>query len=55
MRSTVDAAQPNPAHLALARAELTIITQNIDGLHQRAGTVNVIELHGTLSQTECLV
>jgi NAD-dependent deacetylase len=53
MRSTVDAAQPNPAHVALARAELTVITQNIDGLHQRAGSRRVIELHGNIMRTRC--
>ncbi len=52
-------AEPNPAHHALADLEragklTAVITQNIDGLHQRAGATNVIELHGTLSQTECL-
>ncbi|GAA3190220.1 NAD-dependent deacetylase [Dactylosporangium siamense] len=52
-------AVPNPAHQALADLErdgklTAVITQNIDGLHQRAGSTNVIELHGTLSETECL-
>lgn len=54
-------AEPNAAHAALVelerRGKLTaIITQNIDGLHQRAGSdpAKVIELHGTLSETECL-
>ncbi|MGI5177921.1 SIR2 family NAD-dependent protein deacylase [Dactylosporangium sp. CA-152071] len=52
-------AEPNAAHHALADLEragkvTAVITQNIDGLHQRAGASNVIELHGTLSQTECL-
>jgi NAD-dependent deacetylase len=53
-------AQPNRAHTALAEAErrisgaeLTIITQNIDGLHQRAGSSNVIELHGSAFWTRC--
>lgn len=54
-------AEPNPAHHALVALEragklTTVVTQNIDGLHQRAGAdpAKVIELHGTLSQTECL-
>ncbi|MET7423910.1 Sir2 family NAD-dependent protein deacetylase [Dactylosporangium sp. NPDC005555] len=52
-------AEPNAAHHALAALErvgklTATVTQNIDGLHQRAGAVNVIELHGTLSETECL-
>lgn len=54
-------AQPNAAHRALARlagskVATTVITQNIDGLHQRAGTPpdQVLELHGTLHQVECV-
>ncbi len=51
-------AQPNPAHVALARLEQaghlhTLITQNIDGLHQRAGSQRVLEVHGTLSTATC--
>lgn len=48
-------ALPNPAHLALARLEdharLTVVTQNIDGLHQDAGSTTVLEIHGTLLET----
>ncbi len=52
------AAQPNPAHLALAEIErrvpaFTLVTQNIDGLHQRAGSRNVLELHGNVARTKC--
>jgi NAD-dependent deacetylase len=52
-------AQPNPAHLGLARLEQaglieTIITQNIDGLHQRAGSKNVLEVHGTFQSLTCV-
>jgi NAD-dependent deacetylase sirtuin 4 len=52
-------AQPNPAHEALARLEqagLTpgIVTQNVDGLHQRAGSRSVVELHGALREVCCL-
>jgi NAD-dependent deacetylase len=51
-------ARPNPAHLALARLQAagfitTIITQNIDGLHSRAGSENVVEVHGTLNTLTC--
>lgn len=51
-------AQPNPAHLALAEMEKaglvqTIITQNIDTLHQKAGSKNVIETHGTMRSLTC--
>ena len=61
-RSTVPAmlaAEPNSAHLALARLEAAgrlqaVITQNIDALHQRAGSRRVLELHGTNLETECL-
>jgi NAD-dependent deacetylase len=52
-------AQPNPAHLALAALERAgalkaLITQNIDGLHQRAGSREVYELHGHLRSATCL-
>ena len=51
-------AQPNPAHIALAQIEersgiQTIITQNIDRLHQRAGSKNVLEVHGSLETMTC--
>jgi len=56
---TIAMAQPNPAHLALAelerRGQLTaLITQNIDGLHQRAGSREVYELHGHMRSATCL-
>ena len=52
-------AQPNAGHRAFAELERqsklrAMITQNIDGLHQRAGNTNVIELHGTTVECECL-
>jgi NAD-dependent deacetylase len=51
-------AQPNPAHKALAEFEhagyqSVIITQNIDGLHQKAGSQQVVEIHGTLRTLSC--
>ncbi len=46
-------ASPNPAHLSLARAGASIITQNIDGLHQAAGSEDVLELHGNLRELVC--
>ena len=51
-------AEPNRAHLALAELERqgklkAVVTQNIDGLHQRAGSQNVIELHGTTLKHYC--
>jgi NAD-dependent deacetylase len=52
------AAQPNAGHLAIARWEtlfpsLVVVTQNIDRLHQRAGSSQVLELHGTLWVWRC--
>jgi NAD-dependent SIR2 family protein deacetylase len=52
-------AQPNAAHTALARLEAaghvpTLVTQNVDGLHQRAGSREVIELHGGIDGVTCL-
>lgn len=52
-------AKPNPAHIALARLEQegklkAIITQNIDGLHQQAGSKNVLELHGSVQRNYCM-
>ncbi|NLO85286.1 MAG: NAD-dependent protein deacylase [Clostridiales bacterium] len=52
-------AQPNPAHIALAKLEemgklRAILTQNIDGLHQAAGSKNVLELHGSVHHNSCL-
>ncbi len=51
-------AQPNAAHCAIAAAEKqnkvrNVITQNIDGLHQKAGSNNVIELHGSVRTATC--
>lgn len=50
---------PNPAHTALAQLEKmgllkAIITQNIDNLHQRAGSINVLEFHGNAHHLECI-
>ena len=51
-------AQPNPAHLALVEWEslfpsFVVITQNVDGLHKRAGSRSLLELHGTILQARC--
>ena len=53
------AARPNAAHLALSRLEKdgrlkAVITQNIDGLHQSAGSRNVLELHGSVHRSYCM-
>ncbi|NLK71929.1 MAG: NAD-dependent protein deacylase [Clostridiales bacterium] len=52
-------AQPNKAHKALARLEKegkikAVITQNVDGLHQMAGSKNVLELHGSIHRNYCM-
>ncbi len=51
--NTIKAAKPNPAHLALAKHQIPIITMNIDGLHQKAGSKNVLEIHGNLERLIC--
>ncbi|KFD84212.1 sir2 family protein [Vibrio cholerae] len=54
-----DAIQPNPAHLALGKLEkelqgsVTVITQNIDNLHERGGSQNIIHMHGELLKARC--
>ena len=55
----IKSARPNQAHYALAQLERegyikAVITQNIDGLHQKAGSMRVIELHGTVYTATCL-
>jgi len=61
LRSTARKAQPNAAHQALARLEKSLrpdqsfllISQNVDGLHQRAGSRRMVELHGSVLRTRC--
>ena len=58
-REAIAAAQPNAAHRAIAawgarRPELCVVTQNVDGLHQRAGSRDVLELHGSIVRARCL-
>jgi NAD-dependent deacetylase len=61
-RQAVLRAQPNPGHAALAEMErrvgaggggFTLLTQNVDRLHQRAGSANVVELHGSIVEWRC--
>lgn len=57
-RKLVGQAAPNPAHLALVEMEkrvpsFTLLTQNVDGLHQQAGSQAVIELHGNIWRNKC--
>jgi NAD-dependent deacetylase len=59
-RELVREADPNAAHLALVDLErhaprFTLVTQNVDGLHGRAGSENVLELHGNILRTLCSV
>lgn len=56
---TIYRAEPNPAHHSLTRLQQqgrlqTIITQNIDALHQRAGSTNVLEVHGSFERMSCI-
>ena len=58
-RATAQQVTPNPGHHALAKLEsrlgdrFLLATQNIDGLHQRAGSQRVVEMHGSLWKTRC--
>jgi len=57
-RKLVEHAQPNPAHYALVDLEqyyptFTLITQNVDGLHWRAGSRDLLELHGNIARVRC--
>lgn len=54
-RTLVRNAEPNAAHRAIASLpEALVVTQNVDGLHHRAGSQNVIELHGNLFRVRCV-
>ncbi len=57
-RARIAGVQPNPGHIALAALErrfeqFTLVTQNIDSLHQRAGSREVVELHGNIARVKC--
>jgi NAD-dependent deacetylase len=58
-RNNIFQAQPNPGHSAIAELEkhtqVTVLTQNIDGLHKKAGSSNVLELHGSIVKIKCSV
>lgn len=58
-RNLLQQVEPNAAHLEIARwqnrfSRLALVTQNIDGLHQKAGSRNVIELHGSIWRSRCV-
>lgn len=59
LRGLIHAAQPNPGHLTLAEFErrfpdrFTLVTQNMDGLHERAGSKDVVKLHGDIWLLRC--
>ena len=57
-RQSVLACEPHPGHFVIAdlakkHPQVTVVTQNIDGMHQRAGSKNVVELHGSLWRVRC--
>lgn len=56
-RGIILRAQPNPGHVAVAqlqrRLNVSVVTQNVDDLHERAGVTNVLHLHGSLLATRC--
>jgi len=58
-RKNVFEAQPNPGHKAIAElekyVEVIVLTQNIDGLHQKSGSSKVLELHGSIVKIKCSV
>jgi NAD-dependent deacetylase len=58
-RNLLQALQPNPAHVEIAHwqerfPQFTVVTQNIDGLHQKAGSRDVVELHGSIWRARCI-
>jgi len=57
-RDLIGTVQPNPGHHALAQLEdhfdsFVLITQNVDGLHRRAGSTDILELHGNILRNKC--
>ncbi|WP_250007154.1 NAD-dependent deacylase [Actinoplanes sp. M2I2] len=54
-RAAVERVRPNAGHEAIARRDCTVITQNVDDLHERAGSADVVHLHGSLFTPRCSV
>lgn len=57
-RSVMQKAKPNPGHYAIAEMEkifpeMTLVTQNTDGLHEHAGSTRILELHGNITRNKC--
>jgi NAD-dependent deacetylase len=58
-KKLIDEVHPNPGHIALSKMEqhypeFTLITQNVDGLHWKAGNRNILELHGNIMRSRCV-
>jgi NAD-dependent deacetylase len=58
-KKLINEVQPNPGHVALAKMEqivheFTLITQNVDGLHWKAGNQHILELHGNIMRSRCI-
>ena len=58
-KKIIHSSNPNPAHIAIAEMEnyfddVTVVTQNIDNLHRRAGSKNIFELHGNIERNYCV-
>lgn len=60
LKLEIQKAKPNPAHLAITRlqneypAEISVVTQNVDTLHEKAGNKNIYHIHGQINQAICL-
>jgi NAD-dependent deacetylase len=54
MKEKIDAAAPNAAHKAIAEYGIPVVTMNIDGLHRRAGSKQLIEIHGNMETVFCM-
>lgn len=60
LKIEIQKAKPNPAHLAITKlqqnlpAEINVITQNVDTLHEKAGNKNIYHIHGQINQSVCL-
>lgn len=53
-RNNIQDKQPTAAHLAISKHNIHVVTQNVDDLHERAGSKNIIHVHGDLNSSKCL-